>query len=79
MSSLRKGRGSADKFSGSRTIEVYPAAKIYEEAAFIAYYLHWNHDDIMSLPHRDRLQWCKEVSKINSKLNEEPDNVFANF
>ena len=67
------------KFSGGRSIEVYPADKIYEEAAFIAYYLHWRHDDIMDMPHRERMRWCEEVSKINSKLNDEPENVFANF
>ncbi len=55
---------------------MYPADKIYEEAAFIGYYLHWNHDEIMDMPHRERLRWCKEVSKINSKLNNEPKNVF---
>jgi len=56
----------------------YPAEKIYEEAAFIAYYLHWSMDEIMSLSHRDRLRWCKEISKINSKLNQnqEPENPF---
>jgi hypothetical protein len=33
----------------------------------------------MELTHRDRIRWCGEVSKINSKLNDEPENVFANF
>jgi len=73
---LRKGTGYPGKFSGGRTISTYPAEKIYEEAAFIAYYLHWSHDEIMSLSHMDRLKWCKEVSKINSKLNQEPENPF---
>ena len=50
--------------------------KIYEEAAFIGYYMHWEHDDIMKFPHRERIRWCEEVSKINSKLNQEPENVF---
>ena len=76
---MRAGSGYPDKFSGSRSIEVYPADKIFEETAFLAYYLHWTHDDVMALPHRDRILWCKEVSKINSKLNNEPENVFANF
>jgi hypothetical protein len=33
----------------------------------------------MGLPHRDRIRWCREVSRINSKLNDEPENVFAGF
>ncbi len=54
----------------------YPADKIYEETAFIAYYTHWSHDDIMAMSHMDRLRWCREISKINRKLNDEPENVF---
>lgn len=73
---MRTGIGYPGKFYGSRTISTYPADKIYEEAAFIAYYLHWGFDEIMSLSHRDRLRWCKEISKINSKLNQEPENPF---
>ena len=55
---------------------VYPADKIYEEAAFIAYYMHWSHDEIMQMSHRDRLRWCREISRINSRLNQEPENAF---
>ncbi len=55
---------------------VYPADKIYEEAAFIAYYMHWSHDDIMQMSHRDRLRWCREISRINSRLKQEPENAF---
>ncbi|MEG1458962.1 MAG: DUF6760 family protein [Acetivibrio sp.] len=55
---------------------MYPADKIYEEVAFIGYYLHWDHDQIMELSHKDRTRWCEEVSKINSRLNDEPENVF---
>lgn len=58
-------------------MRLYPAEKIYEEAAFISYYLHWSHDDIMAMSHNERIRWCKEISKINSKLNDEPKNVFA--
>ncbi len=64
------------KFYGSRSIVTYPADKIYEEAAFIGYYMHWSHDEIMAFPHRDRVRWCEEISKINSKLNQEPENIF---
>lgn len=28
------------------------------------------------MSHLERLRWCKEVSKINSKLNQEPENAF---
>ena len=38
--------------------------------------MHWPHDEIAALSHRERQRWCREISKINSKLNDEPDNAF---
>lgn len=55
---------------------LYPEASIYQEAAFIAYYAHWSHDDIMAMSHKERNRWCREFSNINRKLNDEPENVF---
>jgi hypothetical protein len=40
---------------------------------FIAYYFHWPYEDIMNLEHRERRRWCEEISKINRKINDEPD------
>jgi hypothetical protein len=48
----------------------YPPEELYEEVAFIAYYLHWPHEQIMSLEHSERRRWVAEVSKINQKFNE---------
>lgn len=76
MPALRTGDRGSHKFYECRALERYPADKIYEEAAFIAYYMHWSHDDIMQMSHLDRLRWCKEISKINRALNDEPGNVF---
>ena len=45
--------------------------------AFIGYYLHWSPDDIAVMSHQERIRWCDEISKINSRLNEEPENVFT--
>lgn len=55
---------------------LYPQKVLYEEASFLAYYLHWSHEQIMKLDHKERRRWCSEVSKINRKLNDEPDNIF---
>jgi hypothetical protein len=33
----------------------------------------------MSMEHRDRRKWCEEISKINRKFNNEPENVFDVF
>ena len=45
--------------------------------AFLAYYLHWPLDALMVVDHLERRRWCDEVSNINRRLNQEPDNVFA--
>lgn len=76
MSALRQGDRDSCKFYRSRSITTYPADKIYQEAGFIAYYLHWSHDEIMQLSHTERIRWCNEISGINRKLNDEPENVF---
>jgi hypothetical protein len=47
----------------------YPLGRLHEEVAFLAYHFHWDYDTIMNLEHRERIQWCEEVSKINKKLN----------
>lgn len=73
---MRKDGGYSCKFYGSRGLTTYPAEKIYEEAAFLGYYMHWGHDEIFGMSHLERLRWCREVSKINSKLNQEPENAF---
>lgn len=52
----------------------YPLDRLYEEVAFIGYYMHWPHDQIMQMPHAQRKQWCDEVSKINRTLSEKQKN-----
>lgn len=54
----------------------YPLERIYEEVAFIAYYFHWSHDEVMAMDHRERTKWCEEISKINRKMNQEPEHAF---
>ena len=49
----------------------YPLDQLHEEIAFLAYYLHWDHDTLMRLEHRQRQRWCQEVSRINQKLSNE--------
>ena len=45
---------------------------------FLGYYLHWSHDELMTLEHRERRRWCTEVSQINKKLSgqKEKKNLF---
>ncbi len=62
-------------------IKCYPKDKLYEEMAFISYYMHWSHKEVMELEHSERIRWCKEISAINRKINgeEEKKNVFDIF
>jgi len=48
----------------------YPPEELLGEVAFLAYYLHWPHEQLMKLEHRERQLWVAEVSKINRQLNE---------
>ena len=74
MPALREGSGDPCKFYRSRGVKPYPADKIYEEAGFIAYYMHWARDEIFSLSHLERIRWCGEISKINRRLNDTPES-----
>ena len=33
----------------------------------------WGREEILSLSHLERIRWCGEISKINRKLNDEPE------
>lgn len=47
----------------------YPLDLLQEEVAFIAYYLHWDHESVMNMEHDYRRNWVVQVSTINQKLN----------
>ncbi|WP_345941567.1 DUF6760 family protein [Intestinimonas butyriciproducens] len=55
--------------------------RIYEEIAFLGYYLHWSYGELMDMEHRERLRFCREVSRINDKMNQETrgKNIFDVF
>lgn len=54
----------------------YPVDRLYEEMAFLAYYLHWTEEELMSLEHRERRRWCEEISRINKNLSGKSQNTF---
>ena len=47
----------------------YPSDRLFEEVAYLAYYLHWPHDQILHMEHHERRLWVGEVAKINQRLN----------
>jgi len=49
----------------------YDSRRLHEEIAFLAYHFHWDYDTLMNLEHREREQWCREVSRINREMSSE--------
>lgn len=49
----------------------YPSDRLYEEVAYVAYYFHWPHEQVMAMEHRERQRWVAEISRINERLNED--------
>lgn len=47
----------------------YPLDRLHEEVAFIAVGLGWSHDEILALPHHERLRWVEQVNRINARYN----------
>jgi hypothetical protein len=54
-------------------MKAYPSAQLYEEMAFIAFHFHWPHAELMALEHLERRRWCREISAINRRLDEQPN------
>ena len=48
----------------------YPLERLYEEVAYLAYYLHWGREEILHMEHGERAHWVGEIARINSRLNE---------
>ncbi len=50
----------------------YPLPQLYEEMAFIAFHFHWPNAELMELEHAERRRWCRQISAINRRLDEQP-------
>jgi hypothetical protein len=48
----------------------YPSEQLAEEVAFLSHYLHWPYDQVMSMEHRERQSWVREVSRMNECINQ---------
>ncbi|HEY1918032.1 MAG TPA: DUF6760 family protein [Streptosporangiaceae bacterium] len=49
----------------------YAADRLWEETAYLAYYLHWTLEEILDLPHPVRIRMIEEVGKIHDRLTAE--------
>jgi hypothetical protein len=49
----------------------YAADRIWEEVAYVAYYLHWDLDNILDMEHPVRTRVITEIGRIHSRSAEE--------
>ncbi|HYQ69353.1 DUF6760 family protein [Actinophytocola sp.] len=49
----------------------YATDRIWEEVAYVAYYLHWDLDKILDLEHPVRTRVITEIGRIHSRSAEE--------
>ncbi|MFK7929747.1 MAG: DUF6760 family protein [Myxococcota bacterium] len=47
----------------------YPLENVFKEVAFIAYHFHWSREEILTISHRERHSWVREISGINERIN----------
>ncbi|MGX7826373.1 DUF6760 family protein [Actinokineospora sp. 24-640] len=47
----------------------YALSRLWEEIAYVAYYLHWPLAELVDLDHRSRATVIAEVGRINDRLN----------
>jgi hypothetical protein len=47
----------------------YAADRLFEEVAYVAYYLHWPIESILDMEHPLRVRMIEEISKINEELS----------
>jgi hypothetical protein len=38
--------------------------RLQEEVAYVAYHLHWPHDQLMALEHVERRQWVQRTAEL---------------
>lgn len=41
--------------------------RLYEEVAYVAYHLHWPHDQLMELDHLERRRWVQQVAELEQR------------
>ncbi len=48
----------------------YATDRLYAEIAYVAYYLHWNRDDILDLEHAERQRFVAETAALNTRISQ---------
>ena len=48
----------------------YATERLYEEVAYVAYYLHWSRDDLLDLDHHERRRFVSEIAALNTRIQQ---------
>jgi hypothetical protein len=48
----------------------YAAERLFEEVAYVGYYMHWGLDEILAMEHPVRRRFIEEIGKINRQMSE---------
>ena len=48
----------------------YAADRLYEEVAYVAYYLHWSRDDILDLELTERQRFVAQIGALNTRIQQ---------
>jgi hypothetical protein len=48
---------------------IVPAARLYQEIAYVAYHFHWSLDEILDLEHPVRRRFVEEIGQINQRIS----------
>ena len=51
-------------------ILTYAEGRLYEEVAYLAYYLHWSRDAILDLEHPERQRFVAQVASLNGRVQQ---------
>ena len=51
-------------------IVTYAAERLYEEVAYVAYYLHWSRDEILDLEHPERQRFVAQIAALNTRIQQ---------
>jgi hypothetical protein len=51
-------------------IETYATDRLYEEVAYVAYYLHWSRDEILDLDHLERQRFVAQIGALNTRIQQ---------
>ena len=48
----------------------YATERLYEEVAYVAYYLHWSREAILDLEHAERQRFVAQIAALNTRASQ---------